>query len=62
MKPRIAIPLPTRNDLEYNRRNWQAYADSVVSAGADPVEFALTLSDRQALELAQTCQAILLPR
>lgn len=61
MKPRIAIPLPTGNDLDYNRRNWQAYADSVLSAGADPIQFPLDLSARQALELAQTCQAILLP-
>jgi len=61
MKPRIAIPIPTSADLAYNRQNWQAYADSVASAGSEPVEFALDLSARQARELAATCQAILLP-
>jgi putative glutamine amidotransferase len=61
MKPRVAIPLPISTDLEYNRMNWQAYADSVLGAGAEPIEFTLDLSLRQAAELAATCQAVLLP-
>jgi putative glutamine amidotransferase len=61
MKPRIAIPLPISTDLEYNRLNWPAYADSVLAAGAEPVQFGLDLSRRDAADLAATCQAILLP-
>jgi putative glutamine amidotransferase len=61
MKPRVAIPLPTSADLEYNRMNWQAYADSVLAAGAEPVQFSLELSPRQVGELAATCHAYLLP-
>ncbi len=61
MKPRVAIPLPTSSDLEYNRLNWQAYADSVAEAGGDPVEFSLGLGAREAKDLAADCQAILLP-
>jgi putative glutamine amidotransferase len=61
MKPRVAIPLPTSADLEYNRLNWQAYADSVLAAGAEPVQFSLEMSPRQAGELAATCHAYLLP-
>jgi putative glutamine amidotransferase len=61
MKPRVAIPLPISTDLEYNRLNWQAYADSVLASGAEPVQLAFELSRRQAADLAATCQAILLP-
>jgi putative glutamine amidotransferase len=61
MKPRIAIPVPTSTDHAYNRLNWSSYADAVLAAGAEPVEFALTLSSAEAARLAATCQAILLP-
>ena len=61
MKPRIAIPLPTRHDLDYNRRNWRAYADCAAAAAAEPVSFDLDLSTRAALERLSSCQAILLP-
>jgi putative glutamine amidotransferase len=59
--PRIAIPLPTSYDLEYNRLNWPAYADAIRDAGAEPVEVPLDLSPRAIAELANGCHAILLP-
>ncbi len=59
--PRIAIPLPTSNDLEYNRLNWQAYADAVHQAGGEPVLLRLDLSPRAIAELANACQGVLLP-
>lgn len=61
MTPRIAIPLPTSFSLEYNRRNWPAYAEAVRTFGAEPVEVPLGLSPRAIAELANTCQAVLLP-
>ena len=60
-RPRIAIPLPTSFDLEYNRRNWPAFADAVAAAGAEPVEVPLDASPKAIAEIAGTCQAILLP-
>ena len=59
--PRIAIPSPTSFDREYNRLNWPAYADAVRDQGGEPVEVPLDLSPRAIAELANTCQAILLP-
>jgi len=59
--PRIAIPLPTSFDLEYNRRNWHAYADAVRLQGGEPVEVPLDLTPRAVAEVAGSCQAILLP-
>jgi putative glutamine amidotransferase len=61
MLPRIAIPAPTSFDLEYNRLNWQAYADGVLQAGGDPVRVELDCTPRAIAELANECQAILLP-
>jgi putative glutamine amidotransferase len=58
---RIAIPTPTSFDLEYNRRNWSAYADAVADCGGEPIEVALDLTPRAIAELANTCHGILLP-
>ena len=59
--PRIAIPTPTSFDSEYNRLNWPAYADAVRLSGGEPVEVGLDLTPRAIAELANTCQAVLLP-
>ena len=61
MPVRIAIPLPTSLDLAYNRLNWAAYAEAVARHGAEPVECALNLDDRELARLARSCQAVLLP-
>ena len=58
---RIAIPTPTSFDLEYNRLNWAAYAEAVAAAGGEPVEVPLDLNPRAIAELANSCQAVLLP-
>jgi len=59
--PRIAIPLPTSFDPAYNRLNWPDYANAISACGGEPVEFPLNLSPRAIAELANTCQAVLLP-
>src|SRR5579859_3458428 len=60
-KPRIAIPVPTSHDLDYNQRSWPQYAAAVEQAGGEPVEFPLTLSPAEIAGLINTCQAVLLP-
>lgn len=60
-KPRIAIPIPTGTDHEYNRRSWPQYASAVESAGGDPIEVPLTLDPAAIANLVNTCQGILLP-
>jgi len=59
MKPRIAIPVPTTTDLEYNQRSWPAYAEAVRQAGGEPVEVPLTSTGLTGI--MATCHAILLP-
>ena len=59
-KPRIAIPIPTSFDPEYNERSWPQYAKAVERSGGEPV--AVPLDDTAAAaELAATCDAVLLP-
>src|ERR1700692_2967080 len=60
-KPRIAIPVPTRNDLTYNQRSWPEYARAVERAGGVAVEVPLTLSPREIADLINGCQGVLLP-
>lgn len=60
-KPRIAIPVPTSFDLEYNQKSWPQYAAAVQKAGGEPVEVPLTLTPSEIADLINTCQAILLP-
>jgi putative glutamine amidotransferase len=60
-KPRIAIPVPTSFDPEYNRRSWPQFAEAVTRAGGEPVEIALSLAPSDVAELANSCQAVLLP-
>jgi putative glutamine amidotransferase len=60
-KPRIAIPVPTSTNLEYNGKSWPAYAQAVANAGGEPVEIPLTASPKEAADLINTCQAVLLP-
>lgn len=60
-KPRIAIPVPTSNNPEYNGRSWAQYAEAVNRAGGNPVEIPLDLSPRATADLINTCQGVLLP-
>jgi putative glutamine amidotransferase len=61
MKPRIALPIPTTTDLEYNGRSWPAYAKAIEQSGGEPVEIPLNLPEKQVLELARSCQGVCLP-
>jgi putative glutamine amidotransferase len=59
-KPRIAIPVPTSYDPEYNERSWPVYAKAVERSGGEPI--AVPLDDAaKAAELAQACDGVLLP-
>jgi putative glutamine amidotransferase len=60
-KPRIAIPVPTSTDLEYNRRSWQNYATAIERCGAEAVEVPLNQQPAATAKLIADCQGILLP-
>jgi putative glutamine amidotransferase len=60
-KPRIAIPVPTSTDLEYNRRSWAQYAAAIERSGAEPVEVPLNQSPAATAKLIADCQGVLLP-
>ncbi len=60
-KPRIAIPVPTSSDLDYNRRSWPVYATAVERSGGEPVEVPLNDPPAATARLIASCQAILLP-
>lgn len=60
-KPRIAIPLPTSTDPEYNQRSWPAYAAAVWKAGGEPIEIPLDEPPATTAKLIAGCQGILLP-
>ncbi|MDE1175854.1 MAG: gamma-glutamyl-gamma-aminobutyrate hydrolase family protein [Edaphobacter sp.] len=61
MSPRIAIPVPTSTNVEYNAKSWPQYAEAVREAGGEPVEIRLDLSPREIADLINTCQGVLLP-
>jgi putative glutamine amidotransferase len=60
MKPRIAIPVPN-SDPEYSNRALPQYVNSVAGAGGEPVVLPLNLSNKEAAQLAKSCDGILLP-
>jgi putative glutamine amidotransferase len=60
-KPRIAIPVPTSTDLDYNRRCWADYASAVERSGAEAVEVPLNQQPTATAKLISGCQGILLP-
>jgi putative glutamine amidotransferase len=59
--PRIAIPIPTSFDPEYNERAWPQYATAVQRAGGEPVPVPLSDSPARTAGLLATCSAVLLP-
>lgn len=60
-KPRIAIPEPTSDDLEYNQRSWPQYAAAVEAVGGVPVKIPLAASPAEVAQLASSCEGVLLP-
>jgi putative glutamine amidotransferase len=61
MTPRIAIPVPTSSNPEYNAKSWPQYALAVTRAGGIPVEISLSLSQREVADVINTCHGVLLP-
>lgn len=61
MRPRIAIPLPTSTNPEYNQRSWPTYAQAVERSGGEPVEIPLAGTPSDIANLINTCHAVLLP-
>lgn len=60
-RPRIAIPVPTLDQLDYNAKSWPLYAAAVTGAGGDPVELPLRLTPAEIARTVTSCQGILLP-
>lgn len=61
MTPRIGIPVPTLNDLSYNRRSWAAYAAAVARSGGEPVSVELGWKPDQLRQTTQGCDGFVLP-
>lgn len=61
LRPRIAIPMPTSGQIDYNARSWPLYAGAVTGAGGEPVEVSLSLPLPEMMKLVTSCQGILLP-
>jgi putative glutamine amidotransferase len=59
--PRIAIPVPTSHDFEYNERCWGQYALAVERSGGEAVKIELGLSPTEIANVINTCQGVLLP-
>jgi putative glutamine amidotransferase len=60
MRARIAIPVPTSGDADYNQRSWPNYAAAVEAAGGEPVRVELGTA-RELREAARGVSGILLP-
>ncbi|HEX5284940.1 MAG TPA: gamma-glutamyl-gamma-aminobutyrate hydrolase family protein [Bryocella sp.] len=60
-RARIAIPIPTSHNTEYNNRSWPTYAAAIEAAGGEPVRIDPTESTRELREAARSCSGILLP-
>ena len=60
-RPRIAIPIPTSFDSEYNQRSWPQYASAIERSGGDAVSVPLDQTPAATADLIASCSAILLP-
>ena len=59
-RARIAIPVPTSGDADYNQRSWPSYAAAVEAAGGEAVR--IELGDaRSVRDATRGCSGILLP-
>lgn len=61
MPPRIAIPEPTSDDPEYNRRALPQYVEAVKAAGAEPVVIPLREPQQSVARMLASVQGVLLP-
>jgi putative glutamine amidotransferase len=60
-KPRIAIPVPTSANDQYNDRCWPQYAAAVEAVGGEPIRVPLGLTPADTANLVSGCSGILLP-
>ena len=60
-KPRIAIPIPTSADEEYNLRSWPEFAAAVEAVGGEPLRIPLGLAPAETARLVSSAAAIVLP-
>ncbi len=60
-RPRIAIPVPTSTDPEYNTHGWKQYASAVERSGGEAVVVPLDDPPATTARLIAGCQGILLP-
>jgi putative glutamine amidotransferase len=60
-RPRIAIPVPTSTDLEYNRASWGKYAAAVERSGGEAVEVPLGAPPAETATLIADCSGVVLP-
>ena len=61
--PRVGIPYRTRNEeLTGEGDKYERYCEGVRRAGGEPVEISLILSADRLKEIAQTLDAVVLPR
>ena len=61
MAVRIAIPVPTSSDPEYNQRSLPPYVDALKAAGAEPVVVPLNEPQERVARLLAGVQGVLLP-
>ena len=61
MQPRIAIPFPHSEDLEYANRAFPQYTKAVAMAGGEPVRIPLDQPLAEVMKLIASCNAVLLP-
>lgn len=61
MTVRIAIPVPTSNDPEYNERSLRPYCDALAAAGGEPVVIALNEPQQRVARMLSGVEGILLP-
>jgi putative glutamine amidotransferase len=60
-RARIAIPIPTSSNPEYNNRSWPTYAAAIEAAGGEPVRIDPSTTTRELRDQARSCSGILLP-
>jgi len=61
MAVRIAIPVPTSSDPEYNQRSLPPYVDALKAVGAEPVVVPLNEPQEHVARLLAGVQGVLLP-
>jgi putative glutamine amidotransferase len=61
MPARVAIPVPTSTDEDYNQRSLKPYCDALVAVGAEPVIVPLNEPQARVAQLLAGVQGVLLP-